>query len=234
MPLAMEGPRPLSPLELDAFRLVFWDSIDPCDVRVTVFDDSTKNDGSYGGHGNIGLNSYTFPDANLHKNSSPADPDILVPANMSCLSTFIHECTHHWQRVHQKYTDRGPGNTGVYDFSKKELETLNFIKAEHLDLKTPDKFKKEHAPFLKEQHATAAKVYFLIKWQLHYLPKGADVNLSYKGLNDLGTIDYYHEIRKLGDDNDGRIIVSRDIAEGLEDHFKWYLHDLRSGGRWGG
>ena len=36
MPLAMEGPRPLSPLEREAFRLVFWDSIDPWDISLTV------------------------------------------------------------------------------------------------------------------------------------------------------------------------------------------------------
>lgn len=48
MPLAMEGPRPLSPLELEAFRLVFWDSIDPCDVYVAVIDDSKEHDASYG------------------------------------------------------------------------------------------------------------------------------------------------------------------------------------------
>ena len=234
MPLAMEGPRPLSPLELDAFRLVFWDSIDPCDVYVTVIVDSKEHDASYGGAGAITLNRYTFPHANLHKNSSPADPDILMPANMRCLSSLIHECTHHWQSVHKKYTYRGPSGTAVYDFSKKELETLNFIKEEHPDLKKPDKFEQEYAPFLKEQHASAAQVYFLIKWQLHHLLKEADVNLSYRGLNRVGTVYRYHEIRKLDDDNDGRVIVSRNIAKGLEGHFNRYLHDLRSGGRWGG
>ena len=54
MPLPLEGPRPLSPLEREAFRLVFWDSLDPCDVYVAVFDDSRRNGVDITvGHGNL-------------------------------------------------------------------------------------------------------------------------------------------------------------------------------------
>ena len=77
MPLAMEGPRPLSPLEREAFRLVFWDSIDPCDVYVSVFDDIYREGGYYSGAGSIQINRSTFLDANLHMNSTHANTDIL-------------------------------------------------------------------------------------------------------------------------------------------------------------
>ena len=37
MPLPLEGPRPLSPLEREAVELVFEDSLDRCDVYARLF-----------------------------------------------------------------------------------------------------------------------------------------------------------------------------------------------------
>ena len=241
MPLPLEGPRPLSPLELEAFRLVFWDSIDPCDVHVTVTDDSTKSDGAYSPPGHIRLNSYTFPHANLHKNSSSEDPDILAPANIACLSTLIHECVHHWQSVYQKYIDVGPGNTRVDDFSKKELETLKFIREEHPGLKDPEKFDKEYPQLLKEQFASIAQVYLIIAWQLrHSSDPLVNLTTGTGQKSSVGPIARYHEIKERVKpppyEYPSEVWVSREVAGDIIYYFNPYLVELRSGGRkrWAG
>ena len=236
MPLPLEGPRPLSPLEQEAFRLVFWDSIDPCDVYVTVFDDIYKEGGYYSGAGSIQINRSKFLDANLHMNSTHTNTDILKPANIRCLSTLIHECTHHWQWTHKRYQWSGPGDVKtLYAFTRNELTEVPPSRKWWDQNPWPNK-DLDMLNLLKEQHAAAAQVYFVIKWQLEHLPEGSDVNLSYKKLNRVGTVDRYHEIRKRDNDNDGQLIVSRDIAEDLTHHFSAYLVDLRSGGQkqWAG
>ena len=242
MPLPLEGPRPLSPLEREAFRLVFWDSIDPCDVYVTVMERLEHTVGgtvaSYS-DGGIKVNGSRFPytDA-LDINSTLANTDIFKPGNMNYLSRLIHESTHHWQSVYKKYDWRGPPDTGVYDFSKKELETLKFIKEEHPNLKKPDKFKKEYATLLKEQHASAAQIYFLIEWQLEYSSDPL-VNLTYAwgGPDErVGPVERYSEIRKEVVHGQSGPWISRADASDLSNHFSAYLVDLRSGGRkqWAG
>ena len=242
MPLAMEGPRPLSPLERDAFRLVFWDSIDPCDVYLTVVENIEHTVGGTAAtysNGGIQVNGSKFPytDA-LGIDSTLANTDIFKPGNMNYLSRLIHESTHHWQSVYKKYDWRGPPNTGLYYFAKKELETLKFIKDEHPDLREPHKFKEEYDELLKEQHASAAQVYFIIQWQLEYSSNPL-VNLTYAWSGDeerVGPVERYSEIRKRVVRGQSGPWVFRADARSLSNHFNAYLVDLRSGGRklWAG
>ena len=246
MPLPLEGPRPLSPLEREAFRLVFWDSIDPCDVYVTVIEKiehTVKNAVATYSNGGIkfGRSRFPYTDA-LNIDSTLANTDIFKPGNMNYLSRLIHEATHHWQSVYKKYDWRGPPDTGVYYFSKKELETLKFIKEEHPDLREPHKFKEEYDELLKEQHASAAQVYFVIAWQLEYSSDRL-VNLTMGSDRErrVGPVHRYYEIAAIPTAHPHDPVppgrwVSRGDAEGLSNHFSAYLVDLRSGGRkqWAG
>ena len=244
MPLAMEGPRPLSPLEREAVELVFEGSIDPCDVHVTVFDDPDRDGGYYSGDGHIEINRSTFWEADLHLKSAHGNTDILKLANIRCLSTLIHECTHYWQTAYLRYKWAGP-SPSQYKFTLKELTELHPLKHKYEEINTwfAELGRKDILNLLKEQHASAAQVYFMIAWQLKHLPKDSDVNLSHPPPNSrprppnyVGSLHRYHEIPKLDDDNDGRLFVSRDVAEDLAYHFSAYLVELRSGGRevWAG
>ncbi len=242
MPLTMEGPRPLSPLEREAFRLVFWDSIDPCDVYVIVVEDiehtvpGTAAD--YGG-GRIRISRSKFPytDA-LGIDSTLANTDIFKPGNMNYLSRLIHECTHHWQSIYKKYTWRGPSDakSAPYGFSWKELQILAFIRDQNTYLQDPEKFPEAHHELLKEQHASAAQVYFIIQWQLEHSSDPL-VNLTYAwgGPDErVGPVERYSEISDRAVRGQSGPWVSRADARGLSSHFNAYLVDLRSGGRWAG
>ena len=242
MPLPLEGPRPLSPLEREAVELVFWDSIDPCDVYLTVLEELRGHAATYGGQGQININKKKFERTDaLHVNSTSADPRILEPGNIKYLSSLIHECTHYWQAFYERYQWCGPSKQVPYEFTRSELTGLppsrkwwNLNPRTNKDL--------DMLNLLKEQHASAAQVYFIIAWQLKHLPKGSDVNLSHRRApknpppNYVGSVHRYDEIFKLDDDNDGRLFVSRDVAEDLAYHFSAYLVELRSGGRkqWAG
>ena len=213
MPLAMEGPRPLSPLEREAFRLVFWDSIDPCDVYVTVFDDIYKEGGYYSGAGSIQINRSTFLDANLHMNSTHANTDILKPANIRCLSTLIHECTHYWQEVYGRHTLYKT----FYDFTKDQL------------------LKRDVPELSANQHASAVQVHFLIAWQLEYRPNGSNVNLTSRSPNpehNVGPVDRFRNIdMRIHNSGKGtsRIIKYEHIHNNIYNFFGWLLVELRYG-----
>ena len=213
MPLELQGPRPLSPLEREAVRLVFWDSIDPCDVYLTVLEHLDGDAAAYRGNGNIRISkaNFSYADA-LNIDSTRATTDIFKPANMNYLSRLIHECTHHWQGVHKKYII----SDGQYGFTQKQLQTLDLM---------------------KEQHASAAQVYFLIEWQLEHSSDPL-VNLTYwnsSGGKSVGPTVRYREIEKLPNPSgQPGPWVSRKTAEDLSNHFESYLDDLRSGGRWDG
>lgn len=242
MPLPLEGPRPLSPLEREAVGLVFWDSIDLCGVYVSVTDYQKAQAGGYSDHGHFRLGRDELPYANLHKNSSSADRDILAPANIACLSTLIHECVHHWQSVYMKYTERGPYEPVPYDFSWEELQTLTFRKDQHdVVLPKPQKPLPEPHDVRKEQFASMAQVYFIIAWQLRHSSDPL-VNFT-KGTgkkSSVGPIDRYHEIKVMVEPPPGEypseVWVSRKVAGDIIYHFNPYLVELRSGGRkqWAG
>ncbi len=237
MGLKVQGPRPLSPLEQEAVKLVFRESLDPCgDVYLTVLEHLDGHAGENRGFGNIRISKAKFSrTGDLNIDSTSANTKILKSANIQYLSTLIHECTHQWQWNYERYLDAPSDVKLPYDFAREELQAMKFLKKYHKNLDKPGQFP-EKAEFMKEQHASIAQVYFMIAWQLKHLPKGSDVNLSYEGPDRVGLANRYHEIRKLDDDNDGRLFVSRDIAEDLAHHFSAYLVELRSGGReqWGG
>lgn len=257
MRLAMEGPRPLSPLEREAVELVFWDSIDPCDVHVTVVEGLIVGEkevaARYGEGGIIFINRSKFPytDA-LDINSRRTNTDKFKPANMNYLCRVIHECAHHWQSIYKKYEERGPYKPAPYDFSWEELQTLTFRKDQH-DVVLPES--KERLPepheLRKEQYASAAQVYFVIAWQLRHSSNSL-VNLTTHGSREkiVGPVYRYHEIDAIPHADStkpdvpfnlcdpvppGRR-VSRECAGHLSYHFGPYLVDLRSGGReqWAG
>lgn len=245
--LELQGPRPLSPLEQDAVRLVFCGSLNPCDLYVTVIDDFSAEPaaGSHGGHGNIKINRRAFEYADaLNLNSTRANTAIFKPKNMAYLSTLIHESTHQWQWNYEKYLD-APGDVRLpYDFAREELHTMKFLKRHHKRLDKPGEFP-EKAEFMKEQHASIAQVYFVIAWQLEYSSDRL-VNLTTgSAKTSVGKVKRYHEIAAIQnahpydpippDDScdaapPGRR-VSRGCARRLSDHFGRYLVDLRSGGR---
>lgn len=249
MGLQVQGPRSLSPLEREAVDLVFEGSLDPCgDVYLTVFEHLGGDAGKHRGFGDIRISKQKFwrTDA-LKINSTSANTKILQPGNIQYLSTLIHECTHQWQWNYDRYLWSGPVNEIPYIFTLKELTELHPLKHKWDDERNPrykedpnNPNKKGILNLLKEQHASAAQVYFMIKWQLKYLPEGSNVNLSHRRApknpppNYVGSAHRFDEIPKLDGDKDGQLFVSRGIAEDLADHFKWFLYELRSGGRWAG
>lgn len=242
MPLPLEGPRPLSPLEREAFRLVFWDSIDPCDVYVTVIEKiehTVKNAVATYSNGGIkfGRSRFPYTDA-LNIDSTLANTDIFKPANMNYLSRLIHECTHHWQSVHNKYTLRAPSGAkrAPYGISLKQLTRLKFLRDENKYIQDPENFPEEYHELYKEQHATAAQIYFLIEWQLEHSSDPL-VNLTYAYSSKeevVGPASRYTEIQEQVVRGQPGPRVSREFAKGLKTHFRVYLNDLRSGGRWAG
>ena len=241
MPLEVQGPRPLSPLERDAVKLVFWDSIDPCDFYLTVLEDiehtvpgtvATTTDG-----GGIKIKGPAFTDTDaLDINSTRTNVDIFKPANMNYLSRVIHECTHHWQGVHEKYEWRGPGGVATpYGFSWQELQTLKFLREQNQYILEPEKFPEEHHELLKEQHVSAAQVYFVIEWQLRYQPKGSDVNLTSQSPNsedNVVPVDRFHDIdRYINNSGKGtsRIVKYQKAHESIHNNFGWLIVELRYG-----
>ena len=252
MPLPLEGPRPLSPLEREAVDLVFEDSIDPCDVYLTVLpviEHAVGSTAASYAEGQIKINRSKFlhTDA-LNIKSRRAKTDIFKLANMSYLSRVIHECTHHWQSVHNKYTNRGPYENAPHKFSWEELQTLRFMKAQHkLGPLNPGS---EHPPepheLLNEQHASAAQVYFVIAWQLEHSSDHL-VNLTFRSTEEdrVGPVERYYRIHAiphaktfkpdvpfdLCDPVPPGRRVSRECAMDIANDFNVFLKDLR---RWGG
>lgn len=249
MGLQVQGPRPLSPLEQDAVRLVFCGSLNPCDLYVTIYDDrrSEANRGSNRDGGNIRINRYKFKYADaLNLNSTRANTDIFKPGNMDYLSTLIHESTHQWQWDYKRYQWSGPEDVKPlpYTFTREELTEVPPSRKWWDQNPYPNK-DLDNLNLLKEQHASAAQVYFVIAWQLEYSSDGL-VNLTTSNeWTRVGLVKRYHEIAAIPsahpfdpvppDDScdaapPGRR-VSRGCAERLSNHFGRYLVELRSGGR---
>ena len=168
MPLEVQGPRQLSPLEDDVVTFVF-ESDPPAGVKRTIIvqdilleivDDMPWLEKAVSTYRNglITINSSALPHTQaLNQNSTrtrvyPSDgtfqgTDLFSPGNMHYLSTLIHGCAHHWQEKYDLYRDPGPRRNPPYDFNKDQLENLDLF---------------------SEQHASAAQIYFLIEWQLRY------------------------------------------------------------------
>ena len=252
MGLQVQGPRPLSPLERASVELVFEDSIDPCDVYITVLENLEHTvvgaAASYS-NGGIKVNGLKFEDTDgLDINSTLENTDKFKPPNMSYLSRVIHECTHHWQSVHNQYTDRGPYENAPYHFSWEELQELTFIKAKHK--LGPLNKGAEHPPegheLLKEQYASMAQVYFVIAWQLkHSSDRLVNLTFGLHGERRVGPVERYYRIRDIPYADSVNPVppvnlcdplppgrrVSRDCAMDIANDFNVFLRDLR---RWGG
>ena len=234
MGLTAQGPRWLNNLERAAIDLVFGEYSKPDaekvfynDLKIHIVQEYVDANGdhrrgSYGGNTiTIAIDMHPCTDS-LNHGSALGNEDILKPGNMDFLNTLIHEATHHWQSKHGRYNWRGPGGTGVYDFSKKELKTLKFIREEHPDLEEPEKFEEDYLQLLKEQHASAAAAWFIIGWQLKYASNYVDLTTKYRA--SVGTVDRYHRIKDIRRDEDGRWI-SKDTAIRLDEHARWVSKD---------
>ena len=205
--LVVGGPRVLSPLERDAFNLVFWNSINPWDINLTIAEEDTPGSASgYTGNGDVRIDAADFQYADaLHINSTLADTDIFKPGNMQYLCTLIHECTHHWQSTHQRFNYRGPDVDASYIFTPQMLEDLDLY---------------------SERYAAAAQIWFLIGWQLRYHTAGNPVDLTHSHPNPVGPTFRYTRIRNIPHVN-ARRIVGPALALDLQDDFSVYLNDLR-------
>ena len=145
---------------------------------------------------------------------------------------------HHWQKVNERHDFRAP--RGAKDapagLTLKQLVRLKFIRDENEYIQDPEKFEEEYDELFSEQHATAAQIYFLIKWQLKYSTDPL-VNLSYANTSDGGRVGpverykeiekFYEEIKKLPGSPPPGPWVPRDFAKGLKTHFRVFLNDLR-------
>ena len=253
MPLPLEGPRPLSPLEREAVELVFWDSIDPCNVYLTVLpvitvQGKSKRTASYSsGQITIDRSKFPYTDA-LGIKSRRAKTDIFKPGNMKYLSTLIHECTHHWQSTYGRYKWSGVDEKLRSHFTLKELTELHPLNHKWEDERNPhykeDPNKQDILNLLKEQHASAAQVYFVIAWQLEYSSDSLVDLTTSSGEPDVGRVERYHRIDDIkfarrDDPNPpddcnaappGRR-VSRDCAMSIANDFNVFLDELRL---WGG
>ena len=162
--LRVQGPRTLSGLELDAFRLVFGTSLTPPRIEIIEHLDNTGDTGGAVGQYDadrdvleIARDKHPYAE-DLDGDTTVDDIDLTIPHNIKYLATLIHEAGHHWQSIHNEHPDRIPN----YEFNNEVLETLNFV--------------------CKEQHAAVGQVYFILKWQLHH---GHDpINLTDRGHSD--------------------------------------------------
>ena len=222
--LRAHGPRRLSPLEIDAVRLVFGSSRSFTDtlirdkIRIHLVWEidgqpkwrASETDGLI----RIAIRHHPFTDF-LNHSSTRDNVDIFKAGNMAYLNTFIHECTHWWQADNDRYNNAIQGGTERYEFDSDTLRNLTF----------PD----------KESHASAAATWFVIGWQLTYRDSELDplINLSQSPPPEaaVGTINRYSVIRDLNADpmlfSPGRW-VTRQRAEELSSPFTALLTELRS------
>ncbi len=235
MPLAMEGPRPLSPLEREAVKLVFDKSIDPSNISLRVvenippewhgpLDIKPRSEkprlveiaSAYGGNGNVTINrsAFTHTDAlDIESDRTDKKTDAFKPGNMHYLSTLIHECTHHWQRVHGRHMDWTHNEPQMYDFTAKQLDAEN----------VPD--------LLSEQHASAVQVYFLIQWQIQY--KGFPVDLTSQAPNSesyMGPADRYNRIARIWHVDGKRMVERKEASDLSTDFIGWCINEIKAGG----
>ena len=243
MGLRLHGPRKLSNLEKAALHLVFNAYPKSFPKKKTIFDTLTVSlvpksgsldRGSYGGR-NIKITVEGHPCADdLGYCSALGNTDILKPGNIDYLNTFVHECTHHWQRANETYRDRGPmapGFSALYGFSRQELQEMKFLKKhnKYIPDSLREEFDEEHHQLFKEQHASAVATWFVIAWQLKFTAVGnIDLTTGLPG-HSVGTVDRYQEIKRKTPNDHGRW-VPRGEAKLLAADFEIPLmEELRNG-----
>ena len=222
--LRVQGARTLSDLEQDAFDLVFGDSITPPKIEIVEHIPHTADTGGAAGKYDsardvvvLARDRHIYTE-DLNGNSTRANTDIFKPGNMKFLNTFIHECTHHWQILKNRYGEAGP-SPSRYDFTREELRNLNL---------------------LKEQHASAAATWFVIGWQIEYRDEEVEpmINLTEKPEeNNVGKVFRYAEIDRIPHDLSNSRYPGRWVpreseedlsAEDLSAHFTPLLTELRA------
>ncbi len=206
MPLVVQGPRSFSPLERDAFDLVFWDSINVADLEIQIVE---SLEGAFARYDRanrrvrIAANQFPHTD-NLNTNSYRGNTDEFKPGNMWYLNTLIHECTHDWQA--EKNLFMAPLK-GEYSFTREDLLSL----------------------FLgREQHASAAATWFVIGWQLQY--SSNDVNLTtWAEETKVGTVNRYRRIHNIphSQAEPRQRILSQSEAVPIANDFVRLLNHLR-------
>ena len=171
MPLEVQGPRQLSPLEDEVVTFVF--ERDPPsgvertiivqDILLRIVADIPGAVSTYR-NGLITINRSALPHTQaLNQNSTstrvyPSDgtfqtTDLFSPGNLHYLSTLIHGCAHHWQEKYDLYRDPGNKWDPPFRFNPEQLDNLDLF---------------------SDQHASAAQIYFLISWQLRYRQSPGD------------------------------------------------------------
>ena len=239
--LEVQGPRDLSDLEEEAVNLVFVGHTPPgvtpteiiSDVQLEIVENIPRTtkpwllkvpsiytyDDEYG---LITISKSAFPyTQGLNKNSTydwvdstlgfrdRKRTDRFRPGNMHYLSTVLFECAHHWQQKYGLYTNPGLPGDPPYHFNQEELKDLRLY---------------------SEQHASAAQVYFLIRWQIRY--KGFPVDLTSQpsdSPNSVGPVNrytriYYDFLQK------GQHLLGREDALSVQDDFSNYRSNLADRG----
>ena len=236
--LQIQGPRPLSPLEIDACSIVFPSQVDPDELRVEVVPSITVGGAQAMSDSRVIEKTQTRVSCerpytlitisneilqrvthNLNGNSTRENTEDLHPGNLWYLAVFIHEVAHHWQQTHGWFhlpkPTVGIGAEGPipYNFTKLELMNLSFM---------------------SEQHASAAAIYFLLVWQKHHEDDPKLINLTgHPGPLELqvGKVNRYEEINhKLHDEleveSQGLWISEDDANHMIEEDFQNFKNNL--------
>ena len=235
MPLEVQGPRQLSPLEDEVVTFVFERNPPPGvertiivqDILLEIVDDIPvlgKVVSTYR-NGLITINRSALPHTQaLNQNSTrtrvyPSDgtfqrTDLFSPGNLHYLSTLIHGCAHHWQEKYDLFTDPGHKWDPPYDFSQEQLKNLDLF---------------------SEQHASAAQIYFLIEWQLRYRRSPGNgkkyldlTSQSWDRSKNVGPVDRYTRMlddEKFKHENGERLLNLKD-ALCLNSDFNAYSFNL--------
>ena len=209
--LTIAPPRLLSPLEKYAVGLAFDGAVNPDGPTVEIIEREKlnlgggKTDFAAGSHTNgmiqMARCSHRHTD-NMTINSTVDNTDLRKPSNIAYLARLVHESAHYWQWIHQCY----PNSMSEYTFDREALRGPKFVG--------------------KEQHASAAQVYFILKWQLHH---GHDpINLTNKqsGEEDVGPVNRFTRIRTILHNDQGQRLISREFAQQIADMFDDFLVDL--------
>ncbi len=209
MPLTVAGPRRLGSLEKDVINFVFDHTIDPDELWITIPENIIyPND--------WGSGAYQAPDlikisraAHLHTDdlnwhSTIENTDWTNINNFEYVGRLVHEACHHWQRIHDRYNNAGTD----YTFNGQMLANLDFAN--------------------KEQHASAAQIYLIVKWQLE---RGIQlVNLTdgtAYGIQNIGPMNRMLRIELIPLDDDNNRIVTQGVANSIVSDFDAYLEELR-------
>ena len=253
-PLQAQGERTLSPLERDVIRFVFGEDgpVDPDtdDLCIEVasmrpFADADDGDfiGSYSSYLNrITMDTLFFEGTeNMGASTTLDDIDLADRQNLNYLSVFVHEATHYWQDE----INYSPKIAGRYDFSEEDLDSLEFDY--ELNDAKPAEYGYNFGDIGSEQFPAMVEAWFVIMWQLEYLPEPEDggermIDLSGPGVFDgLFFLDRYERIRDLPYEkvelpfDDGNVMikvpkrfVSEDVAADIADDFDDVINLVRN------